>query len=244
MSKKPNPPKVFPSYFEEARDYAKVAKTEFVFFDGLLKAKDKIPSSPSLQKALREVAGFLQDYKGRSLDILIDFSVNDPRSGETYKMTLGTLLKPPQPNSHAQVTHFLCLADADSLIAKVHADFDFSPNANEKKPSPHLQLGGRVFDSLLKNHANKAPKVWWNEKLDKPRIPSLPICTALFWHWAFLEYRSSDEVSKLLKTWHWRQLVKAAENAVFLPFFEDGVRMLKNHPENGLLDALYVPLSK
>ncbi len=231
------------SYFSETREYEKVLENEFAFFNGLVSAKNNIPYNPSLQKTFKDLTGFLQD-RWKPLDILVEFSVVDPRSKEPHRMLLGTRLKPPEAASHAQVTHFLCLADSESFLTKVHADFDFHPTADEKKPSPHVQMGGRVFDLMRKNHWSKEPKILWDENLDKPRLPSLPICTALLWHWAFLEYQTSEQISGFLNTWHWKQLVKNAELAVLKPFFEDGVRLMNNHSNNGLLNALYVPLSK
>ena len=244
MSKKPKPAVAKPCYFAEARSYAKVVEAEIAFFDGLIQAKNNIPNIPSLQKSLKDAANFLQDHRGRSLNILVEFTVTDPRSGETHTMMLGTLLKPPQTKSHAQVTHFLCLADADHLLTKVHADFDFHPEADEKKPSPHVQLGGRMFDSIVEKLKNKGLKICWNDTVDKPRMPSLPISTALLWHWAFLEYQDSEQISGFLKNWHWKQLVKKAEQAVFLPFFRDGVQLIEGDPDKGFLNALYVPVPK
>lgn len=246
MSKKPKAPAAKPSYFGESRDYAKVVAAEFAFFKGLVDAKNdisSIPSNPSLQTALKEITPFLND-QGRPVNIIVKFSVTDPRSNASHTLLLGTRLQPPQPQSHAQVTHFLCLADAESFLAKVHADFDFQPEAKEKKPSPHVQMGGRVFESLLQKHPHSQPTVCWNEGVDKPRLPSLPICTALLWHWAFLEYHDSEQISGFLKAWHWKELVKKAEAAVLRPYFEDGLRMIDDHPGNGLLNALYVPVPK
>jgi len=235
-----------PWYFADSRDYAKVVAAEHAFFDGLVAAKNNIstmPGNQSLQAALREVTPFLHD-QDRPLNILVKFAVTDPRSQAAHTLLLGTRLQPPQPKSHAQVTHFLCLADAESFLAKVHIDFDFHPEAEEKKPSPHVQMGGRVFTSLLGQHPHSRPTVCWNEGIDKPRLPSLPICTALLWHWAFLEYSDSEQVSGFLTAWHWNELVKKAEAAVLRPYFMDGLRIIDERPEKGFLKALYVPVAK
>lgn len=246
MSKKPKAPTVKPSYFGESRDYAKVVAAEFAFFKGLVAAKNDISSiqrNQSLQAALKEVTPFLQD-QGRPLNIIVQFSVTDPRSNASHTLLLGTRLQPPQPQSHPQVTHFLCLADAESFLAKVHADFDFHPEATEKKPSPHVQMGGGVSGPLLKCHQHSQPSVRWDEGMSKPRLPSLPICTALLWHWAFLEYRDNEQILGFLTAWHWNELVKKAESTVLGPYFKDGIEMIKEHPDKGLLNALYVPVIK
>jgi len=246
MSKKQKASVRKPFYFDAFRDYSKAVAAEFAFFKGLLDAKEHIrgiPSNQSLQIALKEVTGFLQD-QGRPLDIVVKFSVIDPRSNDPHTLLLGTQLKPPQGDSQPQVTHSLCLADNDSLLAKVHSDLDFHEGSMEKKPSPHTQMGGRVSKFLLKHCPNKEPKIHWHQKMDKPRLPALPTCTALLWHWAFLEYQSSEQASDFLKAEHWKRLVKQAEASVLSPFFSDGVRLITHHPADGLLNALYVPLNK
>lgn len=247
MSRKgKHPPAGKSCYFAESRDYSKIIAAELEFFKGLVAAKNSIsciPGNPSVQTALREVTPFLSNQE-RPLSIIVQFAVTDPRSGAPHMLFLGTRLQPPKPQSHAQVTHFLCLADAESFLAKVHADFDFHPEAQEKKPSPHVQMGGRIFEALLKHHPHNRPTVCWNEGMDKPRLPSLPICTALLWHWAFLEYDGSEQISGFLRAWHWRDLVKKAEAAVLRPYFEDGLSMIDARPDEGLLTALYDPVSK
>ena len=247
MSKKGKSPAVAkPYYFAESRDYGKVVAAEVAFFKGLVAAKNHISGiskNPSLQTAIKEVAPFLMD-QGKTLNVIVRFSVTDPRSKAVHTLLLGTLLKPSLPGTHAQATHFLCLADDDSFLSKIHADFDFHPEADEKKPSPHVQMGGRVFESLFKQSSNKSRNVCWNEKIDKPRLPSLPICTALLWHWAFLEYSGSEQISGFLEAWHWKALVKEAENTVLRPYFEDGLGIIDSQPDKGLLNAIYVPVAK
>ena len=246
MKKKTKTPEGKFSYFADSRDYAKVVLAEHAFFEGLLAAKNNIKciaGNASLQKALKEVVGFLQD-RGRPLEIVVKFHVNDPRSKVEQTLFLGTLLKPCQHKGHPQVTHFLCLADDDYLLAKVHSDLDFSGDVEERKPSPHVQMGGRVFESLIHHNTTKKLKVCWNESVDKPRLPSLPICTALLWHWAFLEYRDSEQISGFLDAWHWKELVKKAELAILRPYFVDGAELMDRHPASGLFNALYVPLNR
>lgn len=247
MSKKDKlPPVKRLCYFGQSRDYSKIVAAELEFFRGLNDAKNQIasiPSNISIQAALRTISPFLQD-QGRPLSILVKFEVTDPRSGAEHILFLGTNLQPPKPRSHAQATHFLCLADAETFLVKMHSDFDFYPEAQEKKPSPHVQMGGRVFEALLKQHPHGRPTVCWNEGVDKPRIPTLPLCTALLWHWAFLEYSGSEEVSGFLTAWHWKNLVKRAEEAVLRPYFEDGLAMIDTFPDKGLLNALYIPVDR
>ena len=240
MGNRSQPLNVDKCYFADTRDYGKVVDAEFAFFKGLVGGRNALPSDPSVQKVLGDVAGFLQDHQGRSLDVLVEFSVADPRTKAPHTIVLGTLLRPPQTNAPAVASHFLCLTNADSLLAKFHTDFDFEPGAREKKPSPHVQIGGRVSD-LLKR---RWPTILWDEDVDKPRLPALPLCTALLWQWAFLEYQGETLMSKFLKNQWWNKLVKDAEAAVLAPFFEDGARLMKNDPQQGLLKALYFPIPR
>lgn len=235
-----------PSYFAECRNYENAIAVEVAFFKGLLDAKDYIKgmlSNRSLQVACKEVASFLQDH-GRPLDILVDFSVTDPRSSAVHTLFLGTQLNPPKKDCHAQVTHFLCLTDDNSILVKIHLDLDFHADASEKKPSPHVQIGGRAFPALFNKNASNKQTICWNEQLDKPRMPSLPTCTALLWHWAFLEYQGNEQVSDFLDTWHWKRLVQKAEESVLAPYFADASRLLQQKPAHGFFNALYFPLSK
>ena len=180
-------------YFAQSREYQRVVEAEASFFKGLVNGKDSIPNDPSIQKALRDVTAFLND-SGRPLSVQVSLSVSDPRNGKTGSIVLGTLIRPPEGQGHAEATYFLCLADSESLLCKFHVDFDFHVAADEKKPSPHVQIGGRVSPSLQK----VAGKCSWDMNLDKPRMPTLPVCTALLWHWAFLEYQHDALMSAFL----------------------------------------------
>lgn len=240
MSTKRMPARAHTTYFAETRDYMKVVEAEAGFFKGLVMARAQLPTTESLDATIRHMTGFIQDPKGREVNLTVEFDVRDPRKGTAYKLFLGTRLSPPKPNSNAEATHYLCIANENSLLAKFHADFDFDPSAAEKKPSPHVQIGGRIPPALLSRYSNQ----YWHTDVNKPRLPSLPISTALLWHWAFLEYQGDEMFAKFLKNDWWKKLIKDAESAVLRPFFEDGRRLMLDHPEKGLLNALYVPLNR
>lgn len=225
-------------YFADARDYGKVIKAEEMFFRGLVEAQSQLPYNNSLQSTIYRITGFIQDPKGRELDVTVEFDVTDPHKGSAHKLFLGTRLSPPRQNSCAETTYFLCLADEELLLAKFHSDFDFDPSAKEKKPSPHVQIGGRIPLALR----DKYSKCCWNTDVNKPRIPTFPICTALLWHWAFLEYQNNALMMKFLENRWWHKLIKDAEGAVLSPFFNDGARLMHYQPQKGLLNALYVPV--
>jgi hypothetical protein len=236
------PPKAPPpsEYFSAARDYRILSAAEVSFFKAFAEARAQFPANRSIDEGLRRIAPYLQDPLGKQLDITIEFDVQDPRKGADQTIFLGTLLTPPSATSKGEVTHYMCLAAGDTLLAKYHADFDFDWNVPEKKPSPHLQIGGRIPRSLSSRYA----KCHWHTDVNKPRIPALPICTPLLWHWVFLEYESNPFTSKFLSNRWWKKLIKDAEAAAFTAFFSDGAALIRNHPEKGLLNSLYVPLAK
>lgn len=228
------------AYFADARDYDKVVEAETKFFKGLASVRAEFSGNRSIEDSFRKMATFTNDPKGYTLEFTVEFDVEDPHKGTAYKLFLGTRLSPATAKSMAEVTHFLCLADEKSLLAKFHADFDFDPDAKEKKPSPHAQIGGRIPADLKHRYNHQ----YWHLDVNKPRIPALPICTALLWHWAFLEYEGNASFSRVLKNTWWNKLITDAESAVLKPFFQDGVRLMHQHAGNGLLNSLYVPLAR
>jgi len=240
MSKKAKQASVIQAYFAEARDYDKVVEAEASFFNGLASMRTEFAGNRSVDESVRKMANFIQDPKGNALEFTVEFDVEDPRKQVPHKLFLGTRLSPKVGTSNAEVTHYMCLADENSLMAKFHVDFDFDPHVKEKKPSPHIQLGGRIPPALLGRYSQH----YWHTDVNKPRIPALPISTALLWHWAFLEYENNALFARCIKHSWWKKIIKDAERAVLKPFFEDGARLLQQHAENGLLNALYVPLNK
>lgn len=227
-------------YFADARDYGKVVEAETKFFKGLAGVRAEFSGNKSIDESCRKMATFANDPKGNTIEFTVEFDVDDPHKGTAYKLFLGTRLSPATTKSMAEVTHYLCLADEKSLLAKFHADYDFELGSKEKKPSPHAQIGGRIPASLKSRYNQQ----YWHLDVNKPRIPALPICTALLWHWAFLEYEDNVSFSKVLRNTWWTKLVTDAESAVLKPFFKDGARLMDQHGGNGLLNSLYVPLAR
>lgn len=227
-------------YFAETRDYSKIVEIEAIFFRELVRARTQFPSHASLQENIHKMSLFIDDFKGRELELTFGFDVSDPRKSTSHKLFLGTRLSPARPGSAAESTHFFCLADEDALLTKFHADRDFDEGRVEKKPSSHVQSGGRIPPALK----GKYEKIWWDPDVNKPRMPALPTCTALLWHWAFLEYQDNELPSKFLNNRWWHKLIKDAEGAIFTPFFEDGARLMKQHPESGLINAFYCAVPK
>jgi hypothetical protein len=238
MSRKPKQPEVVRCYFDDVRNYAQVAEAEAVFFRSLLAKKSELRANHTLYSALDQAVQFLTDPQGRKLEILVEFDVDDHHRNKRQKMHLGTLLS---PGAEPQITHFLCLSEDTDFLAKIHLDRDFSVNDKGGKPNPHIQVGGRVSASLATKVTGKA---FWRDDLDKPRIPSLPVCSPLLWHWAFLEYRDDQNIAPFLDAAWWPGMVQAAEQAVLKPFFEDGLKVMTEKPAKGLLNAFYKPLAR
>jgi hypothetical protein len=241
MIKKQKPSAFFANYLGHARDYLVVAEAEAVFFEAIIQNKTEFRNNVSIQQALNNAAYFLEDRKGRPLTVLVEFEVIEPRTKGTQQMFLGTQLRPPNETSEAQVSHYLCLGDELNLIAKIHHDRDFSVDALERKPSPHIQIGGRVDPALAAKA--RGPCCWRND-VDKPRLPSFPICTALLWHWAFLEYQDSAQVAPVFETWWWRRIVQKAEQSILKPFFVDARELIERGPQGGFLRAFYDPVAR
>jgi hypothetical protein len=85
---------------------------------------------------------------------------------------------------------------------------------------------------------------FWKDDLAKPRVPSMPVCSALLWHWAFLEYRKDESIVPFLGSDWWSEVVREAEKFVLKPFFDDGAKLMSDKPTSGLLNSFYVPLAK
>lgn len=228
-------------YFAESRDYLNVVEEEVKFFSTLIDKKGELSANFSVQQALKDVIHFLGDPNGRSLNVLVEFDVNDPRSQVPQTIYLGTKLCPSKTDTESQVTHSFCLADESTFLANIHLDRDFNPNATEKKPSTHIQMGGRLHPYLA---AKGNKNCCWRDDVDKPRVPSLPVCSALLWHWAFLEYRDVQEITRIIKAWWWIKIVQNAEESILRPFFGDGIKLLNEKPQMGLLNAFYNSVPK
>jgi hypothetical protein len=241
MNKKSKHSRVFRHYFAETGDYLVVVDAEAAFFKALIGKKDDLGNNFTIHQALENVNFFLGDPPGRPLDVLVEFQVNDPRTQSPQKIFLGTKLCPPKPKSEPMISHYLCLGDSTNLLTKIHHDRDFNPNASEKKPTTHIQMGGRIDTNLA---AKAGRSCCWREEVDKPRLPSIPVCTALLWHWAFLEYREAEQISPILSTRWWNQMVQKAEESILKPFFGDGLKLMDREPQMGLLNAFYTPVSK
>jgi len=241
MSKNNTQPSVVKHYFDNVRSYAHIAKAEEIFLNSLIAKRSELRNNYTIHQALEKAAHFLGDPVGRVLDIMVEFEVDDPDRKKRQKLHLGTLLSPPTTRSEAQVTHYLCLSEEADFLAKLHLDRDFSLNDLGGKPTPHIQVGGRVSQTLA---AKVAGTPFWRDDVDKPRVPSMPVCSALLWHWAFLEYRKDQNIVPFLSANWWATMVREAEQFLLKPFFDDGSKLMAEKPNSGLLNSFYIPLAR
>jgi hypothetical protein len=232
-------------YFSDSRDYEKVVTAEHVFFKELVESRTSISSAGGIRDAQGAAHQFSQDIS-KGLNLIARFAVDDPRpkSNIQYTMILGTLLIPSDGQCFPLVTHFMALSTGAEIEVKVHLDYDFDPNAKEQKPSPHFQSGGRFKEAILGAFPSEDLKVKWDTDIDKPRFPALPMCTALFWHSAFMEFQETPEIKAILATARWKKLIKNAEARVLGPFLEDAQRLLELHATEGLINAFYMQIEK
>jgi len=208
------------------RDYGLIAGIERDFFTGLTRSAGQFRGAHlsggdhcTVEAALSAAAKFISASRDATLDITVCFDLRDcrPRNSKYVdRMYLGTRLTPNQDPKEQQVTHFVALAKGDSCEVKKHIDLDFHSASDEPKPSPHIQIGGRPLKIR-----NRELSFCWKEYLDKPRWPSLPCCTPLLWHTAFLEFQECSSVLPFLKQGWWKNLVREAEKTLWLPFFND-----------------------
>jgi hypothetical protein len=230
-------------FLTKQRDYRLISQIELDFFSSLSSCAHHFKGAESpgdwshtVAAALANAITFLNSGGNDPLNVIVCFDVSDcrPRNqGHFDRMYLGTKLVPSLIAKERQVTHFLALAKAASCEVKIHFDLDFDVDADERKPSPHLQIGGRALKTR-----NTELDVTWNGGLDKPRLPCLPYCTALLWHAAFLEFQECTSVGRFVGQNWWRNLVKKAETALWQPFCDD-LRLAMN--KGSAIEAFHPP---
>jgi hypothetical protein len=227
-------------YFDAIRSFESIVKLEHDFFSELQNRKTQFTNVRLIQQATRDSVRFVQDPKSGDLNVLVDFEVYDNDRCRRQTMFLGSRLQPEAGSKDAQVTHCICLVEDQNWIAKIHFDRDFSRADLGGKPTPHIQVGDRPLPQLEKRIRGK---IFWMEDAPKPRVPSIPFCTALLWHWAFIEYGCDATVIPFIEDDWWKRQVRAAEHAVLEQFFSDGFRLMRDKPGASLLKAFYTSVA-
>ncbi len=228
--------------FANQRDYSFITKIEQEFFLSLASKKGHFKgrerpgnSCLTVESALDSTIQFVQAKDSNPLDLIVSFDLsNCNRRVDLDNMYLGTLLSPDKDIKKRQVTHFIALTKGDNCRIKLHVDLDFDVHPKEPKPSPHFQVGGRFKIN------NREFSIGWDDGLDKPRLPSLPFCTPLLWHSAFLEFQECESVQLFLSQPWWQNLVKKAESSIWSSFTSD---MSAGLGKNCIIEALYYPTS-
>lgn len=191
----------------------------------LLERMGRVRWPTSLSDWGRRFLGAAQRAKTQSvLNLHVSFRAKDPRAKEgeaLHCVELGALIS----LSEAPIaTYFLALGQDSGNgsrrgLRKFHFDLDPIFQAEEPKPTLHLQYPGRNCPALREAGYNDTAFDELDPKLDKPRIPSLPTCFALLAHWALLEYHVTDErIESFISSRDWLSVVTAAECEVLTPF--------------------------
>jgi hypothetical protein len=183
----------------------------------------------ALQHKIRQTEEFIMKSKD-SLVLNVEFDI--AKGGKRWKnidrVHIGTnLVWNPQPK-RCLASYFIALSHGTECKMKLHFDLDFDDAAAERKPSPHVQGLGRMWDQTY--------KCSWETDVDKPRVPCLPLCTPLLWHSAFCEFSTCDSVRGFLNQGWWRNLVRQAEEKLWGPFAAD---ITSNLSKGCIIDFLY-----
>ena len=226
-------------YFDAIRSFAAIVKLEHDFFSEMQNRKTQLTNVRIAQQAIRDSARFVNDPKSGDLNVLVELEVYDNERCRHQKMFLGSRLQPQVGSNDAQVSHCIVLAEDQNWIAKIHFDRDFSRNDPGGKPTPHIQFGDRPLPQL---EGRIRGKIFWMEDAPKPRVPSIPFCTALLWHWAFIEYGCDAQAVPFIEDNWWKELVRDAQRALLEQFFSDGSKLMRDNRGSSLLSAFYTPV--
>jgi hypothetical protein len=161
-----------------------------------------------------------------ALNLHLRFKAQDPRAGRNAKAHWIELGSSVNSKADTLVTYLFAIGEEENDstckgLRKVHFDLEPKNSKAEPKPAIHLQFAGRCPDILLSSGYAQDAFDYLLPGLDKPRIPSLPMCTALLLQWAFLEYQSSDDqIDKFIKTPEWQAVICAAERDILKTYFQ------------------------
>lgn len=179
-----------------------------------------------LKTKIYGLKNFIDRPKDNPLNTVIYFEACDPRNRKAaWWVHLGVQLE--QPGSAPSATYMMAvgvkgdgLGSVSNTLCKVHWDYEFGGTpSGERKPERHMQFGGRINAGL----ASYGYRAFWEEGMDKPRVPNFPVCFVILLHWAFLEFAHCEHVSALLSEKWWIDLVREAEEKTIQPYFERAV---------------------
>ena len=171
------------------------------------------------------------------LDIHLRFTARDPRASAIDPKHTVELCSKIIPGDTPFVTYGFAIGVKENNgqyrgLRKFHFDLDITQSSDEPKPVIHLQYPGRMWPVLCEVGYQKNAFDFLNPKLDKPRIPCLPISIALLAHIALLEYVSVDNrIAIFITSPGWLKSVTHSEQYILKTFLDHSLTWL-NKTEN------------
>lgn len=114
------------------------------------------------------------------------------------------------------------------IVRKLH--FDVEPagfRGSDPKPSAHMQLCGNFSAAHLAAGYQKSRLDALYPRIEKPRVPTMPMTLALLLNWLLLEFQSATAAQAVLNDPAWRAAVIHAERTMLAPYFEGAANFLK-----------------
>lgn len=191
-------------------------------------------SAAGAQSAINEFRGGVNVHLGFTLEIRL----RGDRRGKPVprRIDLGALVEAASDNvSVNNASYSLLIARyanpaTSPIVRKVH--FDYEPierrNAQEPKPSAHMQLCGKFSPHHLAAGYTEVRLRSLYPAWEKPRIPLPPTSIALMLNWLLLEFQTDPASQAILSDPTWRNCVIRAEQAILKPYFVAGARFLAN----------------
>lgn len=143
--------------------------------------------------------------------------------------------------NYSLATYALSMCDSDTeekkLIRKFHFDYDPQGNSSlEKKPTYHLQYGGKATPKLESNGVSAETLHDW---LSVPRLSISPINLALLLDIVFNEF-PNEETNHVIEKSEWRDMIKKNEDEILKPYFLNVNHfILSDHKSNYLLREFF-----
>lgn len=203
--------------FDKINTYEYLKSVEIGFIDKLLAKKGDLHRCDNEGKwgtLIRNLTDIRQSTGNHGINFTIELAVHS--DSINYRLILGTQLS--ATGIVPQATYSMTLLSEDGEPkSHIHFDYNYDKNGRDKKPTPHIQSGGRL-------HGDLKNKEIWDPKLDKPRVLSLPFCTPILWENAFREFPNTPMLKPLTHehSW-WKKTVLWAETAMWIPFFKEAI---------------------
>ena len=183
----------------------------------------------------------LSDWKSKALsssrqakdngivNVHLSFSADDPHASSTepkHTIELGAYIAAGDPPNVCY--HFVIGKEREgggyTCLRKLHIDFESNKASNEPKPIIHLQTPGRLWNALIEKGYDYNSLAHLYPKLDKPRIPCLPVSFAILLHIALLEYVSVDsQIKTFVNSPEWLSSITSSERFILRTFLKHSI---------------------